>query len=140
MVTLEEPASKAPVIPSVDVIGYVFEADTLNYSIDSYEAAVRGELSANNQSGVKKFLKKTEYETVSGQLTFRSLDAGTFILMVCDTLNKIYAFKQVDILEGIDQVVVKLTFYPYLFESNPDTTVLSNKWIEKKTEYHATIQ
>ena len=140
VVTLEETASGTPTIPLADVIGYVFDADTLNYSVESYDAAARGELIRRDRAGIKTFLKKTEYETVSGQLTFRSLNAGTFILMVCDTLNEIYAFKQVDILEGIDKVIVNLTFYPYKFESDPDTMVLSNTWIEKKTEYHATIQ
>lgn len=130
--TLLEAQKDEALQPFENTIGYMFNTDTMDYLIPSYELAVKGEIKHKLNNSVKIFSRKALYQKETQEVLFDDMQDGKYIMLICDTLNKIYSYKQQEILAGAKEVVVKVVFYPYKFETNPDTVFTSNKWIQKK--------
>lgn len=115
-----------------DVVGYLYYGDTLDYKIDSYDQAVSGIVSTTINNDKRAYDLKASFVEDSYMLKFEDLNQPVAFVVVCDTLNHIYSFKQQDLAKGIGSITVVLTTYPWQFIEVPDTTIIVNKWKQLK--------
>lgn len=115
-----------------NVVGYLYYGDTLDYKIDSYDQAISGFVTTTVNNDKRKYDLKATFIEEGYLLKFEDLNQPVAFIVVCDTQNQIYSFKQQEIAKGIASITVVLTTYPWQFVEVPDTTILVNKWKQLK--------
>lgn len=125
---LERESEKVPYQPYTDVVLFAFFADTLNYHVSSYKEARSGKITNYNTQQQKSYdraalLKDTVF--IAHQIT-----SSPVMLVFCDTVNKIYAYKQNQILAGLDSVFVRLEIEPAQVVEGK--TIKKNGWVIKR--------
>ena len=94
------------------VVAYAFAADTSQWAVTSYENAEAGLLTARGKEGEKQADVTTE-QNEEGVLEIGPLHNDPTILVVCDKLNRIYAWRQVEIPANLPQLIVRIRFRPW---------------------------
>lgn len=97
---------------SVNVKGYYFNTDTTSYKIESYEQAIKGELTSRKGGSPISFSGEAvlnEDSTVS----FNNLTHNTVVMVLYDEDQKMYAWRQTDMEAGLDRIYTRLYFRPW---------------------------
>ena len=103
-------------------IVYVFYADTMHYRVGDWASASRGVVINRSTSQELKPVASVSLAE-SNPAVFTGLNQEKLILLICDTLNRTYAWKAAEIFEELESVTVPVHFrswkteFPYV-ESN----------------------
>ncbi len=110
--------SGGPEVIDIDAIGYLFYLDTAKYKIASYDDARNG--IARDKASDSPVGYDIKWSTDdSGKLYFGTIGRMPVLITVADTVQKIYAWRQVPMADDIDYIYVPLhirswkTTYPY---------------------------
>lgn len=92
-------------------LAFAFYGDTAQYEVASYEDALNGVVT-DRRSGEKR---TSEVSAVSGAegLAILHLTSTPVILTVCDTENRLYAWRAAAVGAGLDEIYVSLRFRPW---------------------------
>lgn len=112
-----QPESGAELQPDSEVRLYGYNADTTDWRIASYEAALEGRFIAANGSGEELLpeLSGSPIE-VEGYSTAQSLNAEGYrrlMVLAIDTRNRLYGYTQYALTENLPQMYVSLVFQPW---------------------------
>lgn len=131
--TKTQETEESQIVPSADVMGFAFYTNTLTHRFESYEEAVSGRISSIVEGGQQKaYDVQAIYDAEDNKLVFESLTQKSVVLVVCDTRNSIYSYRQIDLVKGIGELVITLTTYPWRFIEKPDAVIKVNQWYQQK--------
>lgn len=125
-VSIKETVESKP-IPFNNIQAYAFYCDTTAYIVTSYEQAVRGELTEVSTNGRLTYDVKGEYDDTYQAIVFTNLDRSPVTLVLCDTINELYAYSEKRLEAGLPQITVPLLLEPYRFTKN-GTVIENNGW------------
>lgn len=112
-------------------VGYLFYADTLTYTFDSYETALNGKMvrySDRREIGYDLSMQADPLDTL---LYFASVTRTPATIVVCDTVSKLYAYRMITIAKGLYTMTVNLELTPYkITEESP--AYRYGRWMVKK--------
>ena len=103
--------------PLDGVIGYAFEADTTEWTVLSYEDAVQGIISRKDNPSeqiatpIAEALP-SEIEGMADRIEL-TLPPRSVMLLMVDTVNRLYAYTDVEMKENIGKLYVTLIFKPW---------------------------
>jgi len=112
------------------VVTYVFYADTADWQVASYRDAAAGRITSRhgNDSRSSQFMVQRmvpvpgegEIGNSDGNIggTEQALVVGPLqekpvLMVVCDVEHRCYAWRQVPVAEGLDEIYIKLYFRPW---------------------------
>ena len=91
-----------------DIIGYYFYAGTSDYEVASYEQAMAGVLLSKKGLPEKVADGKAIVSGNDGSLRFNHLTQAKAVLVLCDTREKIYCWREAVMEPGIPEVFTRL--------------------------------
>ena len=104
-----------------NVIAFVFYADTLAYRPGSYETAQQGRLvSATEPSATLERSVESSWDEERGVLVLAGLKRSPVVVVACDTVRRLYAWKQGVIPEDLARIVTPVNFLPWQFAGTED--------------------
>ena len=90
-------------------IVYIFYADTMHYRVGDWASASRGVVINRSTSPELKPIASVSLAE-SNPAVFTGLNQQKLILLICDTLNRTYAWKAAEIFEELESVTVPVHF------------------------------
>ena len=108
-------------------IVYIFYADTMHYRVGDWASASRGVVINRSTSQELKPVASVSLAE-SNPAVFTGLNQQKLILLICDTLNRTYAWKAAEIFEELESVTVPVHFRSWKTEFPYD----ESKWIFNK--------
>ncbi len=121
-------------VKNVNTVGYIFVADTTFYAVNTYAQAFGGEI-VSKESGEKlQSLMKGAYNSETNMLEFVEIGDRNLLTVVCDTVTKVFYYRNIETKEGLENlyVTLKMRQYPFVDKKAGDTTVIDRPWIGKK--------
>ena len=106
------------------VIGYAFYVDTNSYYAASYEEVAMGMLAALQEGNPSKSFDMRAVQGEDGKLRFDPIVRGPVMVTLCDTVHRLYAWRQIPVIADLPQVVVNIRFRPW----RTDTTYVEARW------------
>lgn len=111
-------------------VSYLFAADTLYYSFASYDQALRGEITLDADGSVEEYLLAGDVSLEGSVAVFPEVFPDTYVIVVCDTENKTYYYRNAQTGVGLEQLLLYLTMRPWKFVQQE--VVIEKPWIGKK--------
>ena len=108
-------------------IVYIFYADTMHYRVGDWASASRGVVINRSTSQELKPVASVSLAE-SNPAVFTGLNQQKLILLICDTLNRTYAWKAAEIFEELESVTVPVHFRSWKTEFPYE----ESKWIFNK--------
>lgn len=108
------------------MLGYVFYADTLSYTVESYENAQNGYITNIISKEKLGYNETAIYNNTTRTLEFKNTNRPQCIILVVDPDSKTFAYKQQDVVENLSEIYLKLTFKLWKFDEY--TSFYENKW------------
>lgn len=117
----------ADTIQNKNIIAYLFDADTTTSFFESYENAADGIMTLkSNKSKIKAKYKSIQLEKyIEFPITINRLLVG----VACDTLKKIYYYRNIVTDINIENIYIELIMQPYLFKPDIVNLVNQKSWI-----------
>ena len=128
---LQTSASPADTLYTDDWIGYYFYADTNTYKVLSYEDARAGKLSLLTDPKNKLDYTGQASMLDTTRLQFLHLVQDPVVLVIVQPDSMIYAWRQLQLVDGLDQLALKLFFKTHqtaVYEENKWQVVPKNAW------------
>ncbi|MFI3321889.1 MAG: hypothetical protein R3Y50_05135 [Rikenellaceae bacterium] len=115
-----------------EIVSHVFLADTADYSPANYDDALEGILSHKyNGTTVTSYMNGT-YDSTIGEVCINNITTeGYHVFVLCDTKNRMYAYRRFEILANLPQIITSLEFQPYQFASDSTKTVTVSGWLQQ---------
>jgi hypothetical protein len=108
--------SSGELTPAEHVIAHAFEADTVDWTITSYENAVAGILTRKGsiEQGVTPMSADVvRIDSVDMDLFQMRVDAPSIVLVAVDTLHRLYGYRQQDLSENLSPLYTSVVFRPW---------------------------
>lgn len=119
-----------------DVVSYIFYLDKLErdlYAPASYEEALSGKISLITDINKSREVNITgRYDAATGIATLPNITNTYVIFVLCDTENKIYAYREYEIGNDLPLISTSILFQPFLF-TGVDTEISERGWIFNKS-------
>lgn len=97
--------------PLESALAFAFYGDTAQYEVASYEDALNG-IVTDRKSGEKRTSEVSTTSDADG-LAILHLTSTPVILTICDTENRLYAWRAAAVGAGLDNIYVSLRFRPW---------------------------
>lgn len=108
--------SAAELKPAQGVVAYAFEADTVTWTVASYEDALNGVLTrkGTDEAGVSP-VQGTAYrvDSVDMDLLLMRVGSTPVVVVAVDTENRLYGYRQQDLGENLPQLFTSVIFRPW---------------------------
>lgn len=105
--------SAAELKPAQGVVAYAFEADTVTWTVASYEDALNGVLTrkGTDEAGVSP-VQGTAYrvDSVDMDLLLMRVGSTPVVVVAVDTENRLYGYRQQDLGENLPQLFTSVIF------------------------------
>ena len=108
--------SSGELVPATGVVAYAFEADTMTWTIASYEDALNGVLTrkGSDERGVAPVDGAViRVDSVEMDLLSMHVSSTPVIVVAVDTENKLYGYRQQDLGENLPQLYTSVIFRPW---------------------------
>ena len=108
--------SSGELVPATGVVAYAFEADTMTWTIASYEDALNGVLTrkGSDERGVAPADGAViRVDSVEMDLLSMHVSSTPVIVVAVDTENKLYGYRQQDLGENLPQLYTSVIFRPW---------------------------
>lgn len=116
--------SAAELKPAQGVVAYAFEADTVTWTVASYEDALNGVLTrkGTDEAGVSP-VQGTAYrvDSVDMDLLLMRVGSTPVVVVAVDTENRLYGYRQQDLGENLPQLFTSVIFRPWKQMKNMST-------------------
>lgn len=109
-------ASADPLEPTVGVVAYAFEADTVTWTVSSYENALNGILTrkGTDETGVSPVRGELyRVDSVDMDLLLMRVRSTPVVLVAVDTENRLYGYRQQELGENLPQLYTSVIFRPW---------------------------
>lgn len=109
-------ASADPLEPAVGVVAYAFEADTVTWTVSSYENALNGILTrkGTDETGVSPVRGELyRVDSVDMDLLLMRVRSTPVVLVAVDTENRLYGYRQQELGENLPQLYTSVIFRPW---------------------------
>lgn len=114
----------------VDVVTYAFYNDTTKFIFSSYKEAREGQMTnVLTKEKVNYDIKGVTIEPDSVS-NISNITASKITVVICDTVNKVYAYRQSPIAAGLDSIFVILEIEPYRVKEGK--VIEKRGWIIKR--------
>ena len=108
--------SAAELKPAQGVVAYAFEADTVTWTVASYEDALNGVLTrkGTDEAGVSP-VQGTAYrvDSVDMDLLLMRVGSTPVVVVAVDTESRLYGYRQQDLGENLPQLFTSVIFRPW---------------------------
>ncbi len=112
---------------------YIAENDEELFAPSSYEEALSGKISRiTNNSDVRSADITGSYNSESGLAILPNLTSKFAVFVLCDTENKIYAFREFEVGEDLPIVTSYILFQPFLFTEEDKGEKVDKGWVFNK--------
>lgn len=108
-------------------VSFAFYADTLTYRPASYEEARAGRLSSPAATAAPlDYAVESTWDEKRGVLVLAGLKRSPAVIVACDTVLRLYAWKQNVIPENLGRIVTPVGFLPWKFEDAEDRVAVDS--------------
>ncbi len=112
---------------------YIGEKEQEHYSPASYDEALSGKItSVKDRSKILSADIVGGYNAVNGTCVLSNLSKKFALFVLCDTENKIYAYREFEVGEDIPLITTSILFQPFLFTGEGDNEISEKGWIFNK--------
>ena len=109
-------ASADALKPASGVVAYAFAADTVTWTVSSYEDALNGVLTrkGTDETGVSPVRGEVFHvDSVDMDLLLMRMGSSPVVLVAVDTENRLYGYRQQELGENLPQLYTSVIFRPW---------------------------
>lgn len=111
-----QPESASELKPAQGVVAYAFEADTVTWTVASYEDAMNGVLTrkGSGETGVSPVRGEVcRVDSVDMDLLLMRVGGTPVVVVAVDTENRLYGYRQQELGENLPQLFTSVIFRPW---------------------------
>lgn len=113
-----------------NIVSFLFIADTTTHYFKSYEEALSGKISSKIEEQTEDFFVKGVYDQEMKRLVYPEIKELETLCVVCDTIERVYYFRNIKIVPNLLNLYLPLTIKMYAFKEGVQT-VKEGVWIGK---------
>lgn len=109
-------ASSDALEPASGVVAYAFEADTVEWTVASYDDALNGVLTrkGSSETGVSPVAGEVcRVDSVDMELLQMRVGSSPVVLVAVDTENRLYGYRQQELGENLPRLFTSVVFRPW---------------------------